>query len=116
MAFSISRGVAAKFKTDDRVVRIECGEVVLWREALLEALLDLRRSERPRREALPWFTADCCGIGSFIWVCEIIALDASAVWRSLVGQATGDPVVVAQVKDRRAIYLGSECQRMGKRF
>lgn len=59
----------------------------LWANVLWQAVLDAVRfahATRPtplayRRDALDWFAAEASGVGSFVWVCELMRLDPGRV-------------------------------------
>jgi hypothetical protein len=63
-------------------------EMVLWSRVLLQAIWDLagiklkvQKSEAPRlqRRTRAWFLSTKDSVGSFIWICNILALDPDAV-------------------------------------
>ena len=58
-------------------------EVSLWYHVLASAFDDLHGSDRERADSESWFQAETDGIGSFLWVCEVLGISASAIRRRL---------------------------------
>ena len=72
-------------------------EMVLWSRVLLQAIWDLagiklkvQKSEAPRlqRRTRAWFLAKKDSPGSFIWICNILALDPDAVRDRVLKRST----------------------------
>jgi hypothetical protein len=78
----IIRTSTAVTNTDQPLKPIAWGELQLWREVLLCALDDLRRSDPARRrDAQAWITSNRKDAGSFLWVCAVLDVDAATVRR-----------------------------------
>ena len=59
----------------------------LWGAVVIRALDDLaetgKEAPRLRQAARAWLMSDKTRVGSFIWICESVGLDAAAVRRAL---------------------------------
>ena len=54
----------------------------LWLAVINQALDDLTATERPlKRSARAWFLSSNRNAGSFIWVCDLVGLEPTAVRR-----------------------------------
>jgi hypothetical protein len=79
-------------------------EIILWSRVLLQAMWDLAgiRANLPKRE-LPrlqrrtraWFLAREESPGSFIWICNILALEPEAVRSRVLSKSKAELVALA---------------------
>lgn len=49
-----------------------------------------------RRQAEAWVKSEACGPGSFLWICDLLALDVAAVRRQVLKTPPG--ALVARIK------------------
>jgi hypothetical protein len=73
----------AKPRNDELPRPLSGPEVSLWYQVLSTGLDDLHGSDREREDAEAWFKAETDGIASFLWVCEVLGISASAIRRRL---------------------------------
>lgn len=70
-------------RNDDLPPPVNGPEVSLWYHVLAGAFDDLHGSDRERADSGSWFQAETDGIGSFLWVCEVLGISASVIRRRL---------------------------------
>lgn len=73
-------------------------DLILWKAVLMQALDDLKRVNKAEsngqffiHDPRGWFDWEGDNVGSFLWVCRAIGLDATTI-RSRVDELLGVPV------------------------
>jgi len=75
--------VAQTFESAEEPSSVDLPERNLWVEVLKEALLDLTKGDDARHRAERWFQSSDEHIGSFLWLCNTIGLNPTAIRRGL---------------------------------
>ena len=80
---SIGYSNAVEFRNEEQQPRAAFPEHSLWAAVLLVTVEDLNGDEQAKAAAKAWLDSASREIGSFLWVCEALGLNANAVIRSV---------------------------------
>ena len=80
---SIGYSNAFEYRTEEQPLSHHSREYSLWSAVLLGAIDDLEGDGETQAAAKLWFNSPSRHIGSFLWLCEALGLNASAVRRTV---------------------------------
>ena len=81
---TVSFSMARAFSNEGPQSSTESPELALWASVFATSLDDLQYSQKTRRSALAWIDSLNREVGSFLWTCTVLDMDASAVRKSLL--------------------------------
>ena len=79
---SIGNNKAVEFRNGEQEPTADFPEYSLWAAVLLATVEDLK-DDQTKAAAEAWFTSTSREIGTFLWICEALGLNANAVRRSV---------------------------------
>jgi hypothetical protein len=79
---TIGNNNAVEFRNEEQEPRAVFPEYSLWAAVLLATVEDLK-DIHTKAAAEAWFNSTSQEVGTFLWICEALGLDANAVRRSV---------------------------------